>query len=1026
MNRWHNTRQVCDFGNMSISFYSSNSNLDLPLLLDTSETLSSEIRVAFNHAAQRKDCRFHISIPDPTVPGHPSGHLVPIEFNESSNPADLFQSVGVIAPFVPHSSPPITKAGDPPMQATVQLVNVYDLPSSSRVTLPDRDVIALDEECDEIYAFIRRDQNVMRDLEAAVKSSVHAILQNPALQAVKDIMKEHNSRQERDAEVLSQYRNQRIWGYVCRGIVRGVKDQSTDFNQPKLAVIPASWTVKVEGRPEPVPDAELKDDVQIDTVCMCCFDGVTSDEHNKIIFCDGCNTAVHQMCYGVHDIPEGDFYCDRCLFVKELSLSGDYANELDELKDVARCCLCPLYHGGLKRTRDGQWVHLCCAFWSKKSIICDLQHMAPVDVSHAPIAVPAASDAHRRRSHKSLMSSSHLEDSFDADMTRSEHFDLSRVDSKVSDNCEGRCLFCKSGSGYLQSCGDRTCGHRFHSLCAWFAGLYFETILDDSTCLGAPSNGQYPSGLDFNIYCKNHSPTDPSNAAARIEEQKAIRMRYQLNVDDLCCIPGKAPKKRKSKKKSIGNGANKRSANQSKKKNVNELPIDTYTDTTCAICYSPTHRMLPSQHPGSVPNTLSCSHCRITVHRSCVIPSQVYSVVGLSDSCRSEITLDHLRSSDTAAADTWMCERCSKTVSVVTGVEEVSEIRCELCPRRGGVFMRLDTEDRYVHQYCHMYRPSVRSTSVGSTKDIPVVKKTACVYCNLNSGLCAKCSYPGGCTHHFHPICAVRSGAFLRIREGQREQYCHKHIPETVFQLPNGYWIDTAEISNLRKSLDMARIILDLVKAREKIKKKSYHSLEEAQEKKIDRTYRKLLRSRGLSSSLDDGHLSPSVDTISDGSDDEPEESPDLTTPSLAVSCPSQDGEPVTASEKKRGRPRSKSNLLDDSSLVKETTEIVADPPTVSSKPPRGRRPKSEAPPPPPVSVLDAPRIIWKEAYSDESEIEVIPQRKKRTLSEQGADLSMSASTPIVELATSKRKSKNVSAENLVQVNEKSISKYHH
>lgn len=83
------------------------------------------------------------------------------------------------------------------------------------------------------------------------------------------------------------------------------------------------------------------------------------------MFCDGCNAAIHQACYGVSEIPEGDFFCDRC---RAIQLMGDEQEDdsfdHDNARDTIKCCLCPMYHGGIKPTTDGRWVHLCCAIWS--------------------------------------------------------------------------------------------------------------------------------------------------------------------------------------------------------------------------------------------------------------------------------------------------------------------------------------------------------------------------------------------------------------------------------------------------------------------------------------------------------------------------------------------------------------------------------------------------------------------------------------------------------------------------------------
>lgn len=65
--------------------------------------------------------------------------------------------------------------------------------------------------------------------------------------------------------------------------------------------------------------AEESDDEQ-DAACSICSK-LSSRKGNEILFCDGCDKAVHQKCYEVPVIPKGDWFCRDCKpDAKELEL----------------------------------------------------------------------------------------------------------------------------------------------------------------------------------------------------------------------------------------------------------------------------------------------------------------------------------------------------------------------------------------------------------------------------------------------------------------------------------------------------------------------------------------------------------------------------------------------------------------------------------------------------------------------------------------------------------------------------------
>lgn len=146
--------------------------------------------------------------------------------------------------------------------------------------------------------------------------------------------------------------------------------------------------------------------------CSVCGDG-ECENSNAIVFCDGCNVAVHQDCYGVPYIPEGQWFCRRCMISPDSSV---------------RCIFCPVEDGAFKQTDTGKWAHVLCAIWIPECAIGNYTFMEPItDVTNIP------------RSRWRLF-----------------------------------CYLCRQRCGAPIQCSNKNCYVPFHASCARKAGLYMK------------------------------------------------------------------------------------------------------------------------------------------------------------------------------------------------------------------------------------------------------------------------------------------------------------------------------------------------------------------------------------------------------------------------------------------------------------------------------------------------------------------------------------------------------------------------
>lgn len=157
---------------------------------------------------------------------------------------------------------------------------------------------------------------------------------------------------------------------------------------------------------EPGPDAEP------DSKCAICDDG-DCENANAIVFCDGCDLAVHQECYGVPYIPEGQWLCRKCQLVGNARPS---------------CIFCPNEGGAFKQTNNTKWAHLLCATWIPEVTIGNPSLMEPItDVEKVP-----------------------------------------------NSRWKLGCYICKQSMGASIQCADSRCYEPFHLTCARQAGLYLK------------------------------------------------------------------------------------------------------------------------------------------------------------------------------------------------------------------------------------------------------------------------------------------------------------------------------------------------------------------------------------------------------------------------------------------------------------------------------------------------------------------------------------------------------------------------
>ncbi|CAK1588501.1 unnamed protein product [Parnassius mnemosyne] len=142
-----------------------------------------------------------------------------------------------------------------------------------------------------------------------------------------------------------------------------------------------------------------------------------SEDGNEMVFCDSCNICVHQACYGITVIPDGQWLCRPC-----------------GVGVRPTCALCPNHGGAMKCTPNGhKWAHVSCVLWIPEVSIGCAEKMEPI----------------------------------------------TKISSIPPSRWSLVCVLCRERKGACIQCSVKTCKTAYHVTCAFKHGLEMRAIIED-------------------------------------------------------------------------------------------------------------------------------------------------------------------------------------------------------------------------------------------------------------------------------------------------------------------------------------------------------------------------------------------------------------------------------------------------------------------------------------------------------------------------------------------------------------------
>ena len=436
-------------------------------------------------------------------------------------------------------------------------------------------------------------------------------------------------------------------------------------------------------------------------ICAVCGDGDIQD-NNEIVLCDCCDVAVHQLCYGVDEIPEGDipWYCRRC----------------DEGDFHAKCTVCHQRNGALTyasvpRKKDSSsrvWCHVLCGLF-----VSELYFTSETSMDE----VAGIEDVMKAR--RTLL-----------------------------------CCLCKEKGGACIQCDKDNCTRSFHPQCAREQGYELRYV----------PHATSENGIRFIVRCERHRIEAPkyelrsyyhpynlqvsiSRAPAHIREREQRgrrgvgRPKKVKNVDMAIVVD---TDRNETMREDGDDGEYIDSSKKKKKKKKPSKPRK-----RCTICL----RTSPVKSGGD--KLIDCSQCLKTFHPSCYgVRSRIlkkkemhfWRCSSCEDSMQGKEMLCSLcQLSETNTGD-------SSVLIPTTSFGYVHAVCANAIPE-----VLVDNR----RSLSNNFQPLAAMEDVH-----PARRRVPCVLCiadpkkkeayrsRMQGGTCVQCSDPN-CTVSFHPICAL-------------------------------------------------------------------------------------------------------------------------------------------------------------------------------------------------------------------------------------------------------------------------------